>query len=119
SCEFLLRNDLRGRSVVSGHIPLIRANGAASQRRSSALRAVALVAAVVAMPLAAFARQAPETFADLAEEVLPAVVNISTTQMVNRDSDGDRQEMPQLPPGSPFEDFFKDFFDRDRDGGDR
>src|SRR5690606_26071418 len=57
------------------------------------------------------ARAAPDSFADLAEKLLPAVVNISTTQ--NQDMTGKPgPEMPQLPPGSPFEDFFKEFFER-------
>ncbi len=55
------------------------------------------------------ARSAPESFADLAERLLPSVVNISTTQTVEA---GKAPELPQLPPGSPFEDFFKEFFDR-------
>ena len=57
----------------------------------------------------ASAKPAPESFADLAEKLLPSVVNISTTQAVEA---GKGPEMPQLPPGSPFEDFFKEFFDR-------
>ncbi|MDA0676075.1 MAG: trypsin-like peptidase domain-containing protein, partial [Proteobacteria bacterium] len=62
------------------------------------------------------ARGAPESFADLAAKLLPSVVNISTTQTVK----GDRgPELPQLPPGSPFEDFFKEFFDRNRPQGPR
>ena len=61
-----------------------------------------------AMP-SAFARGAPESFADLAEKTLPAVVNISTTQTIDSRAGPDR---PQFPPGSPFEEFFKDFFDR-------
>jgi serine protease Do len=56
------------------------------------------------------ARTAPESFADLAADLLPKVVNISTTQTV----EGRGFEMPQLPPGSPFEDFFKEFFDRNQ-----
>ena len=55
------------------------------------------------------AKLAPESFADLAEKLLPSVVNISTTQTVEA---GKGPEIPQLPPGSPFEDFFKEFFDR-------
>lgn len=55
------------------------------------------------------ARSAPDSFADLAEKLLPSVVNISTTQTVEA---GKGPELPQLPPGSPFEDFFKEFFDR-------
>jgi serine protease Do len=57
------------------------------------------------------ARPAPDGFADLAARLLPAVVNISTTQSVKRDSDAGPQ-VPKLPPGSPFEKFFKEFFDR-------
>ena len=65
---------------------------------------------ITSMPLA-HARSAPESFADLAESTLPAVVNISTTQTVDRRSGPSR---PQFPPGSPFEEFFKDFFDKQR-----
>jgi serine protease Do len=70
---------------------------------------LALTVAMSAAPLQA--RQAPESFADLSEKLLPAVVNISTTQTVEQER---IPEMPQFPPGSPFEDFFKDFFDRQR-----
>jgi serine protease Do len=63
------------------------------------------------------------SFAELAERLLPAVVNISTTQTVKteRNQQGERgpndqrrrgPEVPQFPPGSPFEEFFRDFFDR-------
>ena len=48
----------------------------------------------------------PESFADLAAEQKPAVVNISTTK-INR---GGMMQPPGFPPGSPFEDFFRDFF---------
>ncbi len=62
------------------------------------------------------ARAAPESFADLAAQLLPAVVNISTTQVSKTKPQarggGERPETPQVPPGSPFEEFFKDFFDR-------
>ncbi|MEM9123546.1 MAG: trypsin-like peptidase domain-containing protein, partial [Pseudomonadota bacterium] len=57
----------------------------------------------------AAARGAPESFADLAEELSPAVVNISTTQTVSGNQDF---EAPQLPPGFPFEDQFREFFER-------
>src|SRR6185369_16877475 len=48
-----------------------------------------------------------------------AVVNISTSQTVdaNKGGGGDRQATPQLPPGSPFEEFFDDFFKNRRGGG--
>ncbi len=57
------------------------------------------------------ARSAPESFANLAEKLLPAVVNISTTAVAKQRA-GKKPELPQFPPGSPFEDFFREFFDR-------
>jgi serine protease Do len=51
------------------------------------------------------AKSAPESFADLAEQLSPSVVNISTTTIIQQKS----REMPSFPPGSPFEDFFKQF----------
>ncbi|MDR3425498.1 MAG: DegQ family serine endoprotease [Alphaproteobacteria bacterium] len=65
----------------------------------------------LATPLPAFARSGPQGFADLAEKLLPAVVNISTTQTITT-KDGDDLPDLQLPPGSPFEDFFKDFMQK-------
>lgn len=65
--------------------------------------------------------RAPEgDFADLAERLLPAVVNISTTQTV-QNRGVTPEGMPQFPPGSPFEDFFKEFFERQQrgEGGNR
>ncbi len=57
------------------------------------------------------ARDAPESFADLVDKLMPTVVNITTTQ--NIPQQGQRlRDMPQLPPGSPFEELFKDFFDK-------
>src|ERR1700744_5276032 len=53
----------------------------------------------------------PEGIADVAEKVIDAVVNISTSQTVEAKAGGDnRGALPQLPPGSPFEEFFDDFF---------
>ena len=74
--------------------------------------ATALLAMVIILAsLPAHARSAPDSFADLAERLLPAVVNISTTQVVEG---RDGPQMPQLPPGSPFEEFFKEFLDRNQ-----
>ncbi len=66
------------------------------------------LALVVAQTLAAHARAAPESFADLVDRVSPAVVNITTTTTVTA-SAGPRLNVPQ---GSPFEDLFRDFLDR-------
>ncbi len=51
----------------------------------------------------------PASVADLAEGLLDAVVNISTSQKVAGGSN-DRVPTPQLPEGSPFQDFFDEFF---------
>jgi serine protease Do len=52
------------------------------------------------------AKSAPDSFADLAEKLMPSVVNISTTQTIKTTSN----PFPfQFPPGSPFEEMFKDF----------
>ena len=54
----------------------------------------------------AYSKAVPESFADLAEKLMPSVVNISTTQTVTTNSN----PFPfQFPPGSPFEDMFKEF----------
>ncbi len=52
----------------------------------------------------------PTSFAPLAKKLLPAVVNISTTQEAKQ-APSTRPELPSpFPPGSPFEDFFEEFF---------
>ena len=54
----------------------------------------------------AYAKPVPESFADLAEKLMPSVVNISTTQTVRTTTN----QFPfQFPPGSPFGETFKDF----------
>ena len=53
-----------------------------------------------------YVKAVPASFADLAEKLMPSVVNISTTQTITTNSN----PFPfQFPPGSPFEDMFKDF----------
>ena len=52
------------------------------------------------------AKPIPDSFADLAEKLMPSVVNISTTQIIKTSGN----QLPfQFPPGSPFEEMFKDF----------
>lgn len=53
-----------------------------------------------------------KSFADLSEQLLPSVVNIATTQKL--DALENMPQMPDFPPGSPFEDFFEEFLDRHR-----
>src|SRR6476659_11162886 len=88
--------------------------------------ALAMAAALIAFPLAAQAQRGPDRIADVAEAVIDAVVNISTSQTVtaggpgpSRPSPGQTPEArpgPGVPPGSPFKDFFEEFF-KNRRGG--
>ena len=58
------------------------------------------------LSLLVYAEDRPVSFADLAEEVMPSVVNISTTTTITTQAN----PFPfEFPPGSPFEDMFKDF----------
>ncbi len=63
----------------------------------------------------AAARGAPESFADLAAQISPSVVNITTTSVVAAST----EDGPMVPEGSPFEEFFKDFQNRNGEGGDQ
>ncbi|MFQ3622927.1 MAG: Do family serine endopeptidase [Acetobacteraceae bacterium] len=93
----------------------------APQTMASLFRTAAAALAIgFSAPLAvapAFARPVPESFADLAERLLPSVVNISTTQTVTAGRERQGPETPQFPPGSPFEEFFREFFDRQQRQG--
>jgi serine protease Do len=71
------------------------------------------VSSVALVPAPAFARGAPESFADLAEKVTPAVVNISATQVV----EDKKLAAPKLPPGSQLDDMFDEFLKRHRQNG--
>jgi serine protease Do len=82
--------------------------------RASRGLALAATLAVIAPAPALMAQDQgrPDSFADLAERLSPAVVNISTRQQVGEAA----PQMPDLPPGSPFEDMFRDFFERNQQG---
>jgi len=89
--------------------PRVRQVPAAGALVWALLTALALVLAAAAPARAQF----PGSFADLAERVSPAVVNITTSTTVAANT---RDGGPLLPEGSPFEDFFRDFFDRQQPG---
>ncbi len=83
-------------------------------RRPALISVVAAALAVPALTPPALAR-GPEGIADVAERVIDAVVNISTSQTIEQKGS---QSTPQLPPGSPFEEFFEEFFKNRRGQGD-
>jgi serine protease Do len=91
-------------------VPMQGGLTAGGRRRASWLSIAAFLVALVPVPV--LARSAPDSFADLAETVIPAVVNISASTTV----EARNRTLPQLPPGTPFEDLFEEFFNR-RGGG--
>jgi serine protease Do len=73
------------------------------------LRGLGLSFVLLSAPLAApaIARGAPDSFADLADKLLPTVVSIATSQTLK--ASGPQAGAPNIPPGSPLADLFKDF----------
>jgi serine protease Do len=88
----------------------------ALSHRLRPLVAAVCLGAVTSLAAAPASARGPEGIADVAEKVIDAVVNISTSQTIEAKGDG-RGAIPQLPPGSPFEEFFDDFFKNRRGGG--
>ncbi len=88
-------------------------NCARNLRRPAFAALTATALAVTAFSAPALAR-GPDGISEVAETVIDAVVNISTSQTV----DSKVGPMPQLPPGSPFEEFFDEFFKNRRGQGD-
>ena len=54
-------------------------------------------------PNITFSKPLPEGFADIISPLLPSVVSIASTTIIEEK----KQQMPQFPEGSPFEDFLK------------
>jgi serine protease Do len=87
----------------------------------AALLGTTILTGAAGLPANAFAapqavsQELPGSFADLVERVTPAVVNVSTVQG-NADAEQPRglPGMPEFPPGSPFEEFFKQFQEQQR-----
>lgn len=76
---------------------------------ATGLAVMLAVGPMLALPVFAQSKtqSGPESVADLAEGLLDAVVNISTSQNVKGD---DKTPIPDVPEGSPFQDLFDDFF---------
>jgi len=79
--------------------------------RTDVLVSLAVAFTIMFVSVGISAAERPNSFADQVEKLSPSVVNISTTTVVN---DGPSADMPQFPPGSPFEEFFKNFGDNNR-----
>ncbi|WP_193176571.1 Do family serine endopeptidase [Oricola nitratireducens] len=78
-----------------------------------------MVTTGVAVPggfaLSAQAQEGPASVADLSARLIDSVVNISTSQTVG--GDDNKVPRPQLPEGSPFQEFFDEFFDKQQQDG--
>ncbi len=91
---------------MTGHVYAGRENPAPRRGLNRGLAALALAGVLaVSQTVSAEASTAPESFADLADQVSPSVVNITTTTVVAAPTGPG----PIVPEGSPFEDFFRDF----------
>ncbi|QIZ82476.1 Do family serine endopeptidase [Thalassovita gelatinovora] len=73
---------------------------------------VGLLAGLLMLTQTLQAAARPDSLADLASQISDSVVNITTTTVVA----GNTGPNPIVPEGSPFEDFFREFQDRNRDG---
>ena len=83
------------------------------QTQSVMVNTLFVFSILMLLSLSVYARGAPESFADLAEELSPSVVNITTSTTIAGVTD---QARPQIPEGSPFEDLFRDFFNNGEGG---
>ena len=75
------------------------------------MRFIYLTLIVVFITLKSFIISAHESFAELVDDLIPAVVSIASKTIIEEQL---RQPLPQFPEGSPFDEFFKDFFDREQ-----
>lgn len=100
----LVRNTLLALSLTALALPLdVAFNQAVAQSTAAELHAKG---------------KGPASVADLAEGLIDAVVNISTSQTIKGEGDGIVQ-VPDVPEGSPFQEFFDDYFKKkDEEGGD-
>ena len=81
----------------------------ASTRSAALAFAAALLLGLGWSPQMAWAQRGPQSVAPLADKLIDAVVNISTSQIA-KGPEG--VPLPKVPKGSPFEDFFEDFFNK-------
>ncbi len=88
------------------------ASGAGRFRAAIAATAIAVIAAGT-VPAEAQRGGGPQSVAPLAEKLIDAVVNISTSQTVKGPQG---VPLPKVPKGSPFEEFFDDFFNKKGQG---
>jgi serine protease Do len=97
--------------LATNQITLLPAARPAAPKRLLLALGMGLALSVSPLAGASQAQAVPASFADLVQKFSPAVVDITTSSIVAAKGDGQMQ----VPPGSPFEKFFKDF--NDQNGG--
>ena len=74
---------------------------------------ISTITFVLLIPFSTTLQSHPSSFADLVENLSPAVVSIASTTIV-KDNNNSQNQMPRFPEGSPFDEFFKEYFDNER-----
>ena len=75
------------------------------------MRLFSIIIIILSFTVQSYGRSAPDSFADLVEDLIPAVVSIASTTIIQ---DEQEQMIPKFPEGSPFDEFFKDYFNREQ-----
>ena len=74
---------------------------------------ISSITVVLLISLSSTLQSHPSSFADLVENLSPAVVSIASTTIV-KDNNNSQNQMPRFPEGSPFDEFFKEYFDNEK-----
>jgi len=75
------------------------------------MRLFSIIFIIVSFTFQSYGRSVPDSFADLVEDLIPAVVSIASTTIVKEQP---KQLIPKFPEGSPFDEFFRDYFNREQ-----
>jgi serine protease Do len=100
-------------SLVTAFAPALPALRGGAARGGRMLLLLVWLLGPLALPTQANAGPPPISFADIVDKIGPAVVNIATSKAV-KSGQGSEFPFAEPPPGSPFEDFFHEFFKRNR-----
>ena len=75
------------------------------------MRLISIFFLIVFSSFQSYGRSAPDSFAALVDDLIPAVVSIASTTIIKQRPE---QLIPEFPEGSPFEEFFRDYFNREQ-----
>ena len=75
------------------------------------MRLISIFFTILCFTVQSHGSTAPDSFADLVDDLIPAVVSIASTTIVKMEQE---QTIPKFPEGSPFDEFFRDYFNREQ-----